>query len=152
MNASPSVPSPAPRIVAAMMAKDRFSQWLGIEILDAAPGTVRLRMPIRPDMVNGLGVCHGGVTFALADSALAFASNGHGRVAFSVDTSITHSAPVRDGDVLTAHATEEGTTKRLGFYRVTVTNQNGTPVAWFRGTVLRTDTTHEIAPSSRTEQ
>ncbi len=142
----------AQRIVAAMMSQDRFSQWLGIEILDVAPGTVQLAMRVRPDMVNGLGVCHGGVTFALADSALAFASNGHGRVAFSVDTSITHSAPVRDGDILTAHATEEGTTKRLGFYRVTVTNQNGTPVAWFRGTVLRTDTAHEIAPSSRTEQ
>ena len=141
----------AQRIVAAMMAGDHFSQWLGIEILDVAPGAVRLTMRVRPDMVNGLGVCHGGVTFSLADSALAFASNGHGPVALSVDTSITHAAPVRDGDTLTAVATEEGTTKRLGFYRVTVTNQNGTPVAWFRGTVFRTDTTHMIPLSSRTE-
>ncbi len=142
----------AQRIVAVMRSQDRFSQWLGIEILDVAPGAVRLGMRVRPDMVNGLGVCHGGVTFALADSALAFASNGHGRVALSVDTSITHSAPVRAGDILTAEATEEGTTNRLGFYRVTVTNQNGTPVAWFRGTVLRTEAAHEIAPITRTEQ
>jgi acyl-CoA thioesterase len=96
-------------------------------------------MTVREDMLNGFGVCHGGVTYAVADSALAFASNTHGRVSMSIENAIGYPAPVRAGDVLTAVAIEESATSRLAFYRVTVRNQEDVVVALFRGTVYRTN-------------
>ena len=131
----------AERLVKAMLARDAFSQWLGITLLEVAPGSARIGMTVRDDMVNGFGVCHGGVTFSLADSALAFASNTHGRVTVSIENSITYPAAVRVGDVLTAQAEQESASKRLGFYRVTV-RRDQEAVALFRGTVFRTDKDH----------
>ena len=64
-------------IISKMMAADAFSQWMGIEIIETGPGKVVLEMKVRPEMVNGFGVCHGGVTFSFADSALAFAAKIH---------------------------------------------------------------------------
>src|SRR5215203_5338970 len=110
----------AERVVAGMMAKDAFSQWLGIEVIGVRPRGVTVRMTVRDDMVNGFGVCHGGVSFALADSALAFASNTHGRVTVSIDNSISYPAAVAVGDVLLAAAVEEAASARVGYYRVTV--------------------------------
>ena len=75
----------AERVVATMVAKDAFSQWLGISVLTVAPRSVTVRMTVREEMLNGFGVGHGGVAFALADSALAFASHTHGRVTMSID-------------------------------------------------------------------
>lgn len=135
----------AEAIVRDMYASDAMSEWLGIEVLDVAPNTAVCRMTIRPEMVNGFGVCHGGVTFALADSALAFASNTQGRVAVSIENSMTYPAPVHHGDVLTAVAEEEGSSKRLGFYRVIVRREDGTTVGLFRGTVYRTERLHPAA-------
>lgn len=135
----------AERVVQGMMAKDGFSAWLGIEILAVRPNAVTVRMRVRRDMLNGFGVCHGGVTFALADSAFAFASNTHGRVTVSVDNGMRYPAPVHEGDVLTAAAEEESAGRRLAFFRVTVTNQDGTTVGLFRGTVYRTDQPHAAA-------
>ena len=89
-------------------------------------------------MLNGFGVCHGGVTFALADSALAFVSNAHGRITMSVENGISYLAPVALGDVLTAEAIEEVNGGPLARYRVTVRDQRGHAVALFRGTVFRT--------------
>lgn len=132
----------AERVVAGMMARDEFSQWLGIEVHEIRPGGATTRMTVRPEMVNGFGVCHGGITFSLADSALAFASNTHGNVTVSIENSITYPAPVRVGDVLTARADEESRTERLAFFRVIVEDQNGTAVALFRGTVYRTKRPH----------
>lgn len=132
----------AERVVAGMMARDEFSQWLGIEVREIRPGGATTRMTVRPEMVNGFGVCHGGITFSLADSALAFASNTHGNVTVSIENSITYPAPVRVGDVLTARADEESRTERLAFFRVIVEDQNGTAVALFRGTVYRTKRPH----------
>ncbi len=97
-----------------------------------------VRMTVRDDMLNGFGVCHGGATFALADSALAFACNTHGRVTVAIDNSITYPKAIARGDVLTATAEEESSSNRLGFYRVTVTRGNGEAVALFRGTVYKT--------------
>ena len=131
----------AERVVAAMMARDAFSQWLGITLLSVGPHSAHVRMTVREDMVNGFGVCHGGVTFSLADSALAFASNAHGRVTVSIDNSITYPASVRPGEVLTALAEQESATKRLAFFRVTVRRGDET-VALFRGTVYRTEKDH----------
>ncbi|HEX8943958.1 MAG TPA: hotdog fold thioesterase [Gemmatimonadaceae bacterium] len=127
----------ADRVVSAMMAKDAFSRWLGIELVEVRPRGVTATLTVRNDMLNGFGVCHGGVTFSLADSALAFASNTHGRLTVSIENSITYPARIVEGDVLTAVAEEEGATNRLGFYRVTVRRAEDI-VALFRGTVYKT--------------
>lgn len=128
----------AERVVAQMMEHDAFSQWLGIDVVTVAPNAATVRMTVRPEMVNGFGVCHGGVTFSLADSALAFASNTHGRLTVSVENSIRYPAPVVPGDVLTATAVEEGASRRLAYFNVTVRKQGGDVVGLFRGTVYRT--------------
>lgn len=128
----------ADRVVSAMMAKDAFSQWLGITLVRVGPRSVTATLTVRGDMVNGFGVCHGGVTFSLADSALAFASNTHGRVTVSIENSITYPKSISLGDVLTAVAEEESATNRLAFYRVTVSRSTEV-VALFRGTVYKTN-------------
>ena len=128
----------ARRLVGTMLARDAFSAWLGLEVTDVRPGACTARMTVREEMTNGFGVCHGGVTFALADSALAFASNTHGTVTVSIENSMTYPAAARVGDVLVAVAEEEASSARLGYYRVQVTKQDGTTVALFRGTVYRT--------------
>lgn len=133
----------AARIVASMMEKDAFSRWLGITIQEVRPRAVSVRMRVRPDMLNGFGVCHGGVTFALADSALAFASNTNGRVTMSIDNGISYPVSVREGDILTAEAVEESESRRIAFYRVVVRRED-TVVALFRGTVYRTDRLHDV--------
>lgn len=132
------------RIVDAMMEKDYFSQWLNIERVTDAEGGSTLRMTVRKEMLNGFGVAHGGITYSLADSALAFASNGRGRMAMSIDTSIAHVEKVKEGDVLTAVAEEEKRSYKIGHYRVTITNQNGDVVALFRGTVYRSGKEWEV--------
>jgi acyl-CoA thioesterase len=132
----------AERVVERMLAGDTFSRWLGIEVVDLAPARCRCRMTVRDDMVNGFGVAHGAVAFALADSALAFASNTSGFVTLSIDNAISYPVSVRPGDVLTATATADAETARLGFYTVPVTRADGTVVAIFRGTVYRTAREH----------
>jgi acyl-CoA thioesterase len=141
----------AERVVKRMLERDAFSAWLGLELLEVRPRYAAVRMVVRRDMMNGFGVCHGGVTFALADSAFAFASNTHGRVTVSIDNSITYPAAVSVGDVLTAVATEESAASRIGFYGVRVTNQHGSVVALFRGTVYRTQRGH-FAEDDRNER
>lgn len=128
----------AEQCVRTMLDGDAFSRWLGIELLEVAPRAVTIRMTVRAGMLNGFGVCHGGVTFALADSALAFASNTHGRVTVSVDNAVSYPAPAHEGDVLTAVACAESMGGRVGFYSVRVTRQDGGTVAIFRGTVYDT--------------
>lgn len=127
----------AERVVSSMMASDAFSQALGMEVVEVRPRAAVVRMTVRDDMRNGFGVCHGGVPFALADSALAFASNTHGNITVSIENSITYPKAIAVGDVLVATAEEESSTKRLAFYRVSV--ERGTEiVALFRGTVYKT--------------
>ena len=138
----------AERVVATMMERDAFSQWLGIEITSVAPNAATVRMTVRPEMVNGFGVCHGGVTFSLADSALAFASNTHGRLTMSIENSIRYPATVVPGDALTATAVEESSTRRLAFFNVTVRKASGEVVGLFRGTVYRTS--REILEGEKT--
>ena len=127
----------ATRIISAMYDNDSFSQWLGIERLEDAPGRSVLRMTVRAEMTNGFGIAHGGITFSLADSALAFASNSRGQHAVSIETAIAHTHPVKVGDVLTAEAVEDNLSNRLGHYRVTVRNQAGEVVGLFKGIVYR---------------
>ena len=128
----------AERVVAAMMARDAFSRRLGMEVVEIRPHAASVKMMVTADMLNGFGVCHGGVTFALADSALAFASNTHGNVTMSIENSITYPRSICEGDVLVASAEEESASNRLAFYRVAVIRNGGEVVALFRGTVYRT--------------
>ncbi len=125
-----------------MQAKDEFSKWLQVEVTEIGPARCVCRMVVRSEMVNGFGVAHGGIVFSLADSAFAFACNTQGRIAMSIENAITYPMPVHPGDRLTAVATEESATRRLGFYRVDVTNQHRQTVALFRGTVYKTSQEH----------
>ena len=134
----------AEAVVSGMVSRDAFSEWLGIEVLRIAPRQSTVRMTVRAEMVNGFGVSHGGIVYSLADSALAFAANTHGRVTVAIENSISYPQPVHVGDVLTAVADEESGTKRLGFYRVLVRNQKDVIVATFRGTVYKTDRDHSV--------
>lgn len=134
----------ATRVVDAMYGNDPFSQWLGIERLEDGPGRSVLRMIVRSEMCNGFGITHGGISYSFADSALAFASNSHGQKAVSIETSVSHTAPIRPGDVLTAIAEEEHRSNKIGNYRVTVTNQDGKVVALFKGIVYRTGKEWEV--------
>ncbi len=123
--------------VKKMIDGDAFSQWLGIEILKTGPGICQLKMTDRPEMTNGFEIAHGGITYALADSALAFASNAHGMQAVSIETSISHTRPVKSGDTLWAVTVEKNLSRKMGIYEVKITNQNGKLVALFKGTVFR---------------
>ena len=127
-------------VVNTLMARDRFSQWLGIEVLEAEV----LRMTIRDDMVNGFGTSHGGILFSLADSACAFATNAGGVLSVAIDCTVSFPVAVRPGDVLTATAIEQSTTKRLAFVDVTVRNQDDVIAGHFRGTVYRTAIPHQL--------
>lgn len=126
------------KIVDRMFNHDSFSQWLGIERVEDGAGVSVLRMIVRKEMLNGFGIAHGGITYSLADSALAFASNGHGIQSMSIETSISHTKKVTEGDVLTAKSKEISLTKRVGVYQIDITNQNNEIVALFKGTVYRT--------------
>ena len=129
----------AEQIVAGMLEKDSFSRWLGVEVVEAKPGKAVLRMTVRQNMLNGHGVCHGGVTFALADTALAFAANAHGRRAASIECTMAYPAPALEGDVLTATAEEQALRNRIGIYNVVVENQHHRKVGLFRGIAYRTE-------------
>lgn len=119
-----------------MMANDTFSQWLGIEVIEIKEGYAKIGMQIRSEMLNGHGVAHGGISFSLADSAFAFASNSHGQKAVSIETSINHIKPLFEGDQLVAIAEKESTSKSLGQYIVRVMRNNEL-VALFKGVVFR---------------
>ncbi len=134
----------AERVAASMMKTDEFTHWLGAEFLEIAPGRCVLRMTVRKEMCNGFGVCHGGVSFAFADSAFAFACNTQGNLAVSIDNNMTYPAPIRPGDVLTATAVEAVRSNRVLYYHVTITNDAGAVVGLFRGTAFRTEKPHAI--------
>jgi acyl-CoA thioesterase len=131
-------PELATRIVNHMYNNDPMSQWLGIERIQDGPGISVLRMTVRKEMLNGFAIAHGGISYSLADSALAFASNAHGVQAVSIETSIAHVAQAREGDVLTTRVEEKSLTQRTGLYHVDVLNQEGKVIAFFKGTVYRT--------------
>jgi len=123
----------AERAVQAIYDSDRASQKLGMTVESVAPGETRVTMRIQPDMVNGHGICHGGLIFTLADSAFAFACNSHGHNALAAGAAIEFLAPGREGDVLTAVATERWRAGKSGIYEIEVRNQRGEAVALFRG-------------------
>lgn len=125
-------------VVSHMMENDLFSQWLGIDVLEIREGYSKIRMTVRKEMINGFGIVHGGIAFALSDSAFAFACNNRNVLSVALDTSINFTKPVHVDDILTAEATELHNGKSTGLYHITVTNQKGHIVALFKGTCFRT--------------
>jgi len=123
----------ARRSAEAMWSTDGASQWLGMEVISVGPGTATLKMTVQQHHANGHGMCHGGITFSLADSAFAFACNSPNRIVVAQHNSITYLAPAMVGDTLTATATEVALAGRSGIYDVRVTNQNDKTIAEFRG-------------------
>jgi acyl-CoA thioesterase len=111
----------ARRCADLMWADDRASQALGMRIVEVAAGRATLRMTVREDMVNGHAIGHGGLTFALADSAFAFACNSYNRRTVAAGAEIRFRAPTRLGDGLVATAVERSRDGRDGVYDVTVT-------------------------------
>lgn len=146
-DAHPEAPTQVMETVSAMLAADAFSRWLGITLVTVRPGHCVLTMRVRQDMVNGFGVSHGGVVFSFADSAMAFACNSGEFVTVAVDNQIAYPAAIQVRDTLTATASEDASSGRLGFYRVTVRNQHDVIVALFRGSVYRTRRLHASAPT-----
>ena len=126
------------KIINKMFDQDAFSQWLGIEIIDVSEGFCQLKMTVRKEMLNGFQIAHGGIAYSLADSALAFASNSHGRKSLSVETSISHTVSIKEGDVLTVATKELSLSDKIGVYLITIINQSNEDVAYFKGTVYRT--------------
>lgn len=126
-------------VVNHMMQHDRFSQWLGIEVLEVKEGYSKIKMTIREEMVNGFGIIHGGVTFSLADSAFAFACNNRNQLSVALDTSINFIKPVHVGDELIAEAKELHNGKSTGLYQIEIFNQKQHLVAQFKGLCYRTD-------------
>lgn len=134
----------------AMLARDRASLALGMQLLSVAPGRARLSMPVRADMIQGHGTCHGGYIFTLADSAFAVACNTYNQVTIGLGCSIDYIAPALMGDTLNASCVEQSRGGRTGNYDVRVENQNGQLIALFhgksykvQGTVLAQETADE---------
>jgi acyl-CoA thioesterase len=127
-------------IVDTMMKHDYFSQWLGITILEQKVGYCKLSMIVKKDMLNGFGIAHGGITYSLADSALAFASNSKGRKSVSIETSISHIISLKEGDQIVAEGECETETEKLGHYKIQVYFKNDPTkiAALFKGIVYKT--------------
>ncbi len=123
----------AERSAAAMWEGDEASKWLGFEITSVSEGCATLEMTVEKHHCNGHGMCHGGITFALADSAFAFACNSRNQSTVAQHNAITYLAPGKLGDRLTATAREVSLTGRSGIYDVTVSTQTGVIIAEFRG-------------------
>ena len=126
------------KIIKKMFDQDAFSQWLGINIIEVKDGYCELKMTVRKEMLNGFYIAHGGISYSLADTALAFASNTHGKKCISMETSISHTEYVQDGDILIATTKELSRTEKTGLYLITITNQDKKDIAYFKGTIYRT--------------
>ena len=122
-----------------MLAKDRFTEWLGIIIDEHKEGYCKLHFTVRDEMLNGFDIAHGGIVFAAADSAFAFACNGQGRLTVALDVSISFVKTATAGDELFIEARELHAGNKTGFYDVRVTNKDHEIVALFKGTAYRTD-------------
>ncbi len=124
----------ARRSAGTMWEADAASRMLGMSIVSVAPGTATLSMAVREDMINGWGLCHGGLVAALADSAFAVACNSHGTVTVAAGFDVTLLESARVGDELEAVAVERALRGRSGLYDVTVTRASDqTVIAEFRG-------------------
>ncbi len=129
----------ANKVVSKMLDTDYFSQWMGIEVLEIREGYSRIQMTVRKEMMNGFGIAHGGISFAFADSAFAFACNSDGKITLALDVSISFPKPAKEGDILIAEAKELNKTRRTGLYLIEITNQQKELIAVFKGTCYKTE-------------
>ena len=129
----------AKKVVDKMINGDAFSKWLGIEVLEITTIFCKLKLKVREEMTNGFKIAHGGITYSLADSCLAFAANADGLQAVSIETSISHTKKVTSDDTLTATSKQINKSSKTALYYITITNQNNQEVAHFKGTVFRTE-------------
>ncbi|MCX7729008.1 MAG: hotdog fold thioesterase [Bacteroidia bacterium] len=128
--------SPEEIVNLLMMKNDAFSQWLGIQVLEIRKGYCKLQMQVRKEMLNGFYIAHGGITYSLADSALAFASNSYGYKAVSVETSISHTESIKEGDVIRAETEELHRSNKIAVYLIKIYSMpDKRTVAIFKGTV-----------------
>ena len=132
------MPHTPQQVVTQMLKDDLFSQWLGIEVVEITEGYSKIKMTVRKEMMNGLGIVHGGIAFSLADSAFAFACSNRNVLSVALDTSINFLKPVQVGDILIAEAKELHNGKSTGLYQVSISNQQQHMVALFKGTCFRT--------------
>ena len=130
------------QVVAHMMKHDLFSQWLGISVIEIKEGYSKIKMSVRPEMINGFGTVHGGIAFSLADSAFAFACNNRNNISVALDTTINFIKAVKVSDELTAEATELHNGRSTGLYHIIIKNQYSDTVAVFKGTCFRTGKAH----------
>ena len=124
-------------VVQHMLEKDQFSQWMELKVNSIAEGTSTVSMFVKQEMLNGFGVIHGGVIFALADSAFAFACNSRDNLSLALDAQINFMKKAVRGDLLTAVVEEVHNGKTTGVYEVKIKNQNQELIAAFRGTAFR---------------
>lgn len=121
-----------------MIARDRFTAWLGLNIDEVGEGYCRLHYQVKEDMLNGFERIHGGVLFSASDSAFAFACNSHGLITVALDVSITFTRPAIVGDRLFVEAREVHLGNKTGLYDIRTTNEKGELVCLFKGTAYRT--------------
>jgi acyl-CoA thioesterase len=129
----------AEKVVERMMQFDYFSQWMGVQVLNVKEGYSKIKITLRKEMLNGFAIAHGGITFALADSAFAFACNSDGKVTVALDVSISFPKAGKEGDTLTAEAKLISKTNKTGLYLIEVKNQHDELVALFKGTCYKTE-------------
>jgi acyl-CoA thioesterase len=129
----------AKQVVDRMMITDYFSQWMGVKILDVKEAYSKIQMTLRKEMLNGFGIAHGGITFALADSAFAFACNSDGKITVALDVSISFPKAGKEEDILTAEAKLINKTNKTGLYLIEVKNQRDELVGLFKGTCYKTE-------------
>lgn len=127
----------ADHVGAAMWERDQAPHMLGMRLVSIAPGRACLEMGVRPDMTNGHAICHGGLIFTLADTAFAYACNSGNQNTVASACHVDFLAPAEVGDTLCAVAEERSASGRTGVYDVTVTRQDGTVIALFRGKSYR---------------
>ncbi len=120
-----------------MYTKDAYSQWLGIELIAIAEKYCKIRMFVREEMTNGFAIAHGGIAYALADSALAFAANTEGLQGITIESAIHHLKAIHIGDELTATASNIHSSSKLSHYEVKIENQRSVLVAWMKGIVYK---------------
>ncbi|WBV55787.1 hotdog fold thioesterase [Chryseobacterium daecheongense] len=120
-----------------MLGQDYFSQWMNIRMIDVKENYCLIEMPIKKDMINGLKTVHGGVTFAFADSALAFSSNNSGDAAVALNCIINFTKAGKEGDIFRAESKLVNDTRKTAVYDIQITNQNEELIAKFVGTVYK---------------
>jgi len=126
------------QVLDKMLANDKFSAWLGLQVDKIDTGYCKLHYTVKQDMLNGFGSIHGGILFSAADSAFAFACNSHGILSVALDVTISYTRPAKVGEVLTVEAKELNLTNKTGLYDIITSNEKGELVCVFKGTSYRT--------------